>query len=323
MKFLRRQFLHLAAGAAALPVAPRIARAQAYPTRPVRIVGSFPATNGVDDLLAQVIGRSLSERLGQPVTVDNQPIGRATEIISHAAPDGHTLFLVTAANVIRALLDQKLNFSFTRDVTPVGSTSRNMFVVAVNPAVGTRTLPELIAHAASRPGTIRMASTGTGGLFHLAGELFKIMSHVDLVHVPYEGGAAAVSALTGGQAQIMFATIPMVMPHVRSGALRTLAVTAVARSKMLPDVPTVGEFVPGYEATGFQGLCAPKNTPAGVVEKLSREINATLADPRFTERLGEFGNTLLAGSSADYAKILASEAQKWTDVIRTARVTLG
>lgn len=322
MKLPRRQFLHLAAAAATLPAISGIVRAQSYPTRPVRIVTSFPAGN-VDDLLARLIGQSLSARLGQPFVLDNQPISKAIEAIVSALPDGHTLFLVTAANVIRTILDEKLNFHFVRDVAPVAGISRNPFVLVVNPSVPTKTIPEFIAYANSEPGKLNMASGGTGTLAHLAGELFEIMTHVKMVHAPYDGAVPAVSAVLNGQAQLMFATMPSAIQQIRADKLRALAVTGAMRSQILPDIPTVSDFVPSYEASGFQGICAPKNTPTDVIDKLSKEINAALADPKFKEHLGEFGNTLLAGSTAEYGKTIANETEKWTKVIRAANITLG
>jgi tripartite-type tricarboxylate transporter receptor subunit TctC len=322
MKLPRRQFLRLAAAAATLPAMSGVVRAQTYPTRPVRIVTSFPAGN-VDDLLARLIGQSLSARLGQPFVLDNQPLPKAIEAIVSALPDGHTLFLVTAANVIRTILDEKLNFHFVRDVAPVAGISRNPFVLVVNPSFSTKTIPELVAYTNSNPGKLNMASGGTGTLAHLAGELFEIMTRVKMVHAPYDGAVPAVSAVLNGQAQLTFATMPSAIQQIRADKLRALAVTSVMRSQILPDIPTVSDFVPSYEASGFQGICAPKNTPTDVIDKLSKEINAALADPQFKEHLGEFGNTLLAGSTAEYGKTIANETEKWTKVIRAANITLG
>jgi tripartite-type tricarboxylate transporter receptor subunit TctC len=320
MKLPRRQFLHLAAAAA--PAISRIAWAQSYPTQPVRIVTSFPAGN-VDDLLARLIGQSLSARLGQPFVIDNQPISKATEVILSALPDGHILFLVTAANVIRTILDEKLNFHFVHDVAPVAGISRNPFVLVVNQSVPAKTIPEFIAYANSNPGKLNMASGGKGALAHLAGELFQMMTHVKVVHAPYEGAVPAVSAVLSGQAQLTFATMPSAIEQIRADKLRALAVTSATRSQILPDIPTISDFVPGYEASGFQGICAPKNTPSEVINTLSKGINAALSDPKFKEHLGEFGNTLLSGSTAEYGKTIANEAEKWTNVIRAANITLG
>jgi tripartite-type tricarboxylate transporter receptor subunit TctC len=293
----RRKFLRLATGAAALPAVSRIARAQAYPTRPVRVITSSPA-GGVDDMLARLIEQSLSERLGQPFAMENQPIAKATETIRNASPDGHTLALVTAANVIATILDEKLNFSFVRDATPVTGISHNPFVVVVNPSVPAKTVPELIAYAKANPGKIKMAGA-SGSILRFAGELFKMTTEVKIVHAPYEVGGPVVSALLSGEAQLLFATMPIAIEHIRAGRLRALAVTTAMRSEMLPDIPTVGEFVPGYEASGIQGLWAPRNTPSGVIDRLNKETNAALADPKFKERLGQFGNTLLPGSTAE------------------------
>ena len=269
MSLPRRRFLHLASGAIALPAASRIARAQAYPTRPVRVITSV-LSGGVDDTLARLIEQSLSERLGQPFAMENQPIAKATETIRNASRDGYTLALVTAANVIATKLDERLNFSFVRDATPVTGISRNPFVVVVNPSVPANTVPELIAYAKANPDKVKMAGPN-GSILRFAGELFKMMTEVEIVHAPYDGGGALISALLGGEAQLLFATMPMAIEHIRGGRLRALAVTTAVRSEMLPDVPTVGEFVPGYEASGIQGLWAPKDTPSGVIDQLNKE----------------------------------------------------
>jgi tripartite-type tricarboxylate transporter receptor subunit TctC len=315
MKLPRRNFLRLAAGAAGLPSVTRLAFAQAYPSRPVRIVTSFPPGN-VDDMLARSINQSLSERLGRPFVMENQPIAKATETIVNASPDGYTLALVTAANVIATILDKKLDFSFVRDAAPVTGISRNPFVMVVNPSVPAKTVSEFIAFAKANPGEIKMAAP-SGSILRFAGELFKMMTDVKIVHAPYELGAL-VSALLSGEAQLLFATMPMAIQLIRAGMLRALAVTSAMRSEMLPDVPTVGEFVPGYEASGIQGLWAPRNTPSEVIDRLNKETNAVLADPRFKEHLGEFGNTLLPGSTAEYGRTMANETKKWTNVIRAA-----
>ena len=318
MKVPRRKFLCLAAGAAGVPAMARFTFAQAYPSRPVRIVTSFPAGN-VDDMLARLIDQSLSERLGQPFVMENVPIAKATEIILNAPPDGYTLALVTAANVIATILDEKLNFSFVRDAAPVTGISRNPFVMVVNPSVPSKTVPEFIAYAKANPGRIKMAGA-SGSILRFAGELFKMTTGLKIVHVPYEGGDAMVSALLSGEAQLLFATMPLAIQHIRTGRLRALAVTTAMRSEMLPDVPTVGEFVPGYEASGIQGFWAPRNTPSEVIERLNNETNAVLGDPNFKGRLGEFGNTLLPGSTAQYGKTMATETEKWTKVIRAANI---
>ena len=317
----RRQFLHLAAGAMAVPAVSGTARAQAYPTRPVRVITSV-LSGGVDDTLARLIEQSLSERLGQPFVMENQPIAKATETIRNASPDGHTLALVTAANVIATILDEKLNFSFVRDAEPVTGISRNPFVMVVNPSVPSKTVPEFIAYAKANPGKIKMAGA-SGSILRFAGELFKMMTGLKIVHVPYEGGDAMVSALLSGEAQLLFATMPLAIQHIRTGRLRALAVTTEMRSEMLPDVPIVGEFVPGYEASGIQGFWAPKNTPSEVIDRLNQETNAALGNPNFKGRLAEFGNTLLPGSTAQYGKTMATETEKWTKVIRVANTTPG
>jgi tripartite-type tricarboxylate transporter receptor subunit TctC len=285
----------------------------------VRVITSFPAGN-VDDMLARLIEQSLSERLGQPFAMENQPIAKATETIRNASPDGYTLALVTAANVIATILDERLNFSFVRDATPVTGISRNPFVVVVNASVPAKTIPELIAYAKANPDKVKMAGPN-GSILRFAGELFKMMTEVEIVHAPYDGGGALISALLGGEAQLLFATMPMAIEHIRGGRLRALAVTTAVRSEMLPDVPTVGEFVPGYEASGIQGLWAPKDTPSGVIDQLNKETNASLADPKLKERLGQFGNTPLPGSTTEYGKTMVIETEKWTKVIRLANTT--
>jgi tripartite-type tricarboxylate transporter receptor subunit TctC len=322
MTLPRRRFLAFAASTAALPALPHIVRAETYPSRPVRIVTAFPAGN-VDDLLARVVSQLLSEHLGQPFGMDNQPIAKAAEALTSAPPDGYTLVLVTAANVIAAILDEKLNFSFVRDAEPVSGISRNPFFMVVNPLLPTKTVPEFIAYAKANPGKIKMASGGNGSILRLAGELFQTMSQTTMEHVPNQGAGPAVPAVISGEAQVLFATVPMAIEPIRAGKLRPLAVTTAMRSQVLPDVPTVGEFVPGYEASGIQGLWAPKKILPEITDRLNREINAALADQRFKQQLGEFGNTLLPGSTAEYGKTMVSETEKWTKVIRTANIKQG
>jgi tripartite-type tricarboxylate transporter receptor subunit TctC len=322
MTLHRRRFLALAASTAALPALPHPARAETYPSQPVRIVTSFPAGN-VDDLLARSVGQSLSERLGQPFTLDNQPIAKAAEALRDAPRDGYTLVLVTAANVLAAILDEKLNFSFVRDAAPVSGISRNPFFMVVNPSLPAKTVPEFIAYAKANPGKVNMASGGNGSILRLAGELFQTMSKATMVHVPYQGAGPAVAAVISGEAHVLFATLPMAIEPIRAGKLRALAVTTAMRSQVLPDVPTVGDFVPGYEASGIQGLWAPKGIPSEVTDKLNNAINAALADPKFKEHVGEFGNTLLPGSTAEYGKTMVNETEKWTQVIRTAGIKPG
>src|SRR5262245_19752194 len=318
----RRQFLHLAAGAAALPVASRIARAQAYPTRPVRIVIGFTA-GSASDIVARLIGQSLSERLGQQFVIDNRPGAAsniATEAVVRAPPDGYTLLVVSSANAINATLYDKLSFNFIRDIAPVAAISREPNVVVVNPSVPTSTVPELVAYAKANPGRINMASAGSGSTSHLAGELFKMMTGVNMVHVAYRGGGAALTDLLAGQVQVFFP--PMVVPigQVRAGKLRALAVTTATRSDALPDIPTVGDFVRGYEASVWFGLGAPTGTPAEIIDKLNQETNAALADPKIKARMAESGGNALAGSPADFGKLIADETEKWAKVIRAANI---
>jgi len=322
MKLPRRQFLHLAAGAAAFPVATRIASAQSYPSRPVHIIVGFPP-GGATDINARLIGQWLSERLGQPFIIENRPgagsnIG--TELVVHAAPDGYTVLLAGPPTAINATLYEKLNFNFIRDIAPIASIVREPLIMVVNPSVPAKTVPEFIAYAKANPGKINMASAGNGSVVHIAGELFKMMAGVDMVHVPYKGGGPGVTDLLGGQVQVMFATAPSSIEFVRAGKLRALAVTTATRLAALPDIATVGEFVPGYEASGFYGLGAPKNTPLEIIDKLNKEINASLADPKLKARIAETGGTVLAGSSTDFEKLIAEETDKWGKVIRAANI---
>jgi tripartite-type tricarboxylate transporter receptor subunit TctC len=318
MKLSRRRFLHLAAGAAALPAVSRIARAQAYPSRPVLIIAGFGAGGGID-ISARLMGQWLSERLGQPFVIENRPgaggnIG--TEAVVRAPPDGYTLFLVAPANVVNATLYDKLNFNFIRDIMPVAGIIRVPNVVVVNPSVPAKTVPELIANAKAHPGKINMGSSGNGSTIHISGELFKMMAGVDMIHVPYRGSGPALTDLLGGQVQVMFATMPSSIEYIRAGRLRALAVTTATRSEALPDVPTVGDFVPGYEASAAYGVGAPKNTPAEIVDRLNREINAGLADPKMKARLADLGGEVLAGSPADFGKLVAEETEKWAKVVK-------
>jgi tripartite-type tricarboxylate transporter receptor subunit TctC len=314
----RRQFLHLAAGAAALPVMLRIARAQTYPSRPVRIIIGF-AAGGVVEIVARLIGQSLSERLGQPFIIESR-LGAAsniaTEAVVRAPPDGYTLLLVTAANAINATSYEKLNFNFLRDIAPIASIIRLPFVMVVNPSVPAQTVPEFIAYAKANPGKLTMASGGIGATTHLAGELFKVMTGVDMVHVPYRGLAASLTDLLGGQVQVTFASVPSSIAYIKAGKLRALAITTATRWDILPDIPTVAEFVPGYEASIWFGVGAPKATPAEIVNKLNKEINAGLDDPKLKARLIDLGGTLLAGSPADFDKFIADETEKWGKVVK-------
>jgi len=319
MKLPRRKFLHLAAGTAALPAVSRIARAQAYPARPVRIIVGFAPAGGTD-IMARLIAQWLSERLGQQFVIENRP-GAGTNIGTEAAvrapADGYTLLVATSVNAINATLYNKLNFNFIRDIAPVAGISRESHVMVVNPLVPTKTVPEFIAYAKANSGKISMASAGIGSGSHITGELFKMMTGVNLVHVPYRGLAPALSDLLGGQVQMTFASMPSSIEYIRAGKLRALAVTTATRSEVLPDVPTVGEFVPGYEASGWYGVGAPKGTPAEVIDKLNQEINAALADPNMKARLADLGGTALAGSPADFGKLIADKTEKWAKVIKS------
>jgi tripartite-type tricarboxylate transporter receptor subunit TctC len=320
----RRQFLHLAAGAAALPAVSRIAMAQTYPTRPIRIVVGFPPGGSVD-IAARLIGQWLSERLGQQFVVENRPgagsnIG--TEAVVHAPPDGYTLLLCGSANAINATLYEKLNFNFIRDVAPIAGIARAPNVLDVHPSVPITTVPELIAYARANPGKINMASTGNGTSTHLSGELFKVMTGINMTHVPYRGNAPALTDLIAGQVQVLFDTISTSLEHVRAGRLRGLAVTTAKRSPVLPDLPTVADFVPGYEASTFFGVVAPRNTPAEIIDKLNLEINKGLADPKMKARFSDLGGAVLPGSPADFTNLIGEETEKWAKVIRSANIKL-
>jgi tripartite-type tricarboxylate transporter receptor subunit TctC len=318
MKLRRREFLHLAAGAAALPAVSRIAWAQAYPSRPVRLVVPF-AAGGPTDIVARLIGQWLSERLGQQFIIENRPgaggtIG--TEAVVRAAPDGYTLLQVAAYNVVNAALYDNLSFSFVRDITPVASMISVPLVMVASPSVPAKTVPEFIAYAKANPGKINMASSGIGATPHVAGELFKMMAGVDLVHVPYRGAGPAFADLLGGQVQMMFDFIPSSVEYVRSGKLRALGVTTTARAAALPDVPSLGEFVPGYEASGWFGLGAPKSTPVEIVDAINKETNAIVADEKVKARLADLGGTVLTGSPADFGKLIGVESEKWAKVVK-------
>ena len=322
MKLPRRQFLHLAAGAAALPTVSRFAFAQTYPSRPVRLIVPFAPAGG-SDITARLMGQWLSERLAQPFIIENRPgagSNIATEAVVRAAADGYTLLYVTTANAINATLYDKLNFNFIRDIAPVATISRNTYVMLVHPSMPAKTVPEFIAYAKAHPRKINMASAGTGSPPHVCGELFKMMAGVDMVHVPYRGGGPALKDLLGGQVQVYFAPTVTSIEYIKAGRLRALAVTGAARLDALPDIPTVAEFVPGYEASGWYGIGAPKNTPTEIVDKLNNEINAAFADPNMKARLAELGGTALPGSSADFAKLIADETEKWGKVIRSANI---
>jgi tripartite-type tricarboxylate transporter receptor subunit TctC len=321
MKLPRRNFLHLAAGAAALPAVSRVARAQAYSTRPVRIIIGF-AAGGVVEIVARLIGQSLSERLGQPFIIESRPGAAsniATEAVVRAPPDG-TLLVVSSANAINATLYDKLNFVFLRDIAPIASIIRLPFVMVVNPSVPAKTVPEFIAYAKANPGKLTMASGGIGAATHLAGELFKVMTSVDIVHVPYRGLATSLTDLLGGLVQVTFASVPSSVAYIEAGRLRALAVTSAKRSEALPDLPTVGEFVPGYETSLWLGLGAPKGTPAEIIDKLNQETNAALTDPKIKARLADLGGTVLPGTPADFGKLIADEIEKWGKVVKFANI---
>jgi tripartite-type tricarboxylate transporter receptor subunit TctC len=320
MKIPRRQFLHLAAATALLPAVSRTARAQAYPTRPIRlIIGYTPG--GSADLTARLMGQWLSERLGQSFVIENRPGGGtniATEAALRAAPDGYSLLLVAPANAINATLYSKLNFNFLQEMVPIAGIIRFPNVVVVNPEVPVKTIPELIAYAKANPGKLNMASSGNGSTIHMSGELFKMLTGIDMLHVPYRGGAPALTDLLSGQVQVMFDNIPTCAEHVKSGKLRGLAVTSTTRSEVLPDLPTVADFLPGYEASAWYGLAAPKGTPPEIVETLNKAVNAILADPAAKTRFGELGAILLPGSAVDFGKLVADETDKWGKVVKFA-----
>ena len=322
MTLPRRRFLHLAAGAAALPAVSRVASAQTYPARPVRLIVGFPA-GGVGDILARLLGQWLAERLGQPVVIENRP-GAATNIAAEAVvrspADGHTLLWITSANAINATLYDKLSFVFLRDIAPVASFVRAPGVMEVNPDVPAKSVAEFIAYAKANPGKINFASSGTGSLSHVAGELFKIMTGVDMQHVPYRGAAPALNDLIGGRVQVMILPITSSLEHIRAGRLRALGVTTAARLDVVPDVPTVAELLPGYEVSDWSGIGVPRSTPAEIVERLGTEIDAALGDPRMKARLAELGSVLMAMSRADFARLIADETEKWAKVVKLAGI---
>ncbi len=320
MKLRRRQFLHLAAGAATFPAFSHAARAQSYPTRPVRLVAPFPPGGSID-ITARLIGQWLTERVGQ-IVVENRPGAggnTGSEAALHSAPDGYTLLVCSVANAISATLYEKLNYNI-RDIAPVAGISRAPNVMVVHPSVPVKTVPEFIAYAKANPGKINMASSGVGTSIHLSGELFKLMTGVDMQHVPYRGSAPMLTDLLAGQVQVAFDNLQPSIPHIKADKLRALAVTTATRSDALPDLPTVADFVPGYEASTWNGVCAPKNTPPEIVERLNREINAGLADPRIKARLAEAGAWVIPGTPEDYHKVIAGEIEKWGKVIRAINI---
>ena len=322
MKLARRQFFHLAAGGAALPAVSRGARAQGYPARPVRVVVGFAAGGGAD-IAARLIGQWLSDRLDQSFVVENRPgagsnIG--TETVLNAPPDGYTLLLATLSNAVNATLYEKLSFRFTRDIMPIAGIIRVPHVILANPSFPAKTVPEFIDYAKPHPGKINMASGGNGSSGHMAGVLLSVMAGVKMAHIPYRGQGPAFSDLLGGQVQVLFATTPGTTDYIRTGKLRALAVTSMSRAEVLPELATVGDFVPGYEASQWYGVGAPKNIPVEIVEKLNKEINAALADPKMKARFADLGGTVLPGSPADFGKLISAETEKWGKVVKFAGI---
>jgi tripartite-type tricarboxylate transporter receptor subunit TctC len=322
LKLPRRGFLHLAASAAALLVSPRIAHAQTYPSRPVRIIVGF-APGSAADILSRLIGKSLSERLGQPFVIENRGGAGGTlgaEAVVRATPDGYTLLFCGSPDTFNATLYDKLSFNFIGDIAPVASISRGPLVLVVAPSFPAKTIGEFIAYTKANPEKVNFASAGTGSVAHMAGELFMAMAGVKLVHVPYRGLGQAMTDLLGGQVQAIFSTMPPAIGHINAGRLRALAITSAMRSPVLPDLPTIGDVLPGYEATLLQGLGAPKSVPAGIIDRLNREANAALADPAMKARLADLGSEPVAMAPADFGQLLAAEAEKWAKVIRTANL---
>jgi len=318
MNLPRRQFLHLAAGAAVLPALSCIASAQPYPSRPVRIVVGYSPGGGTD-IIARLIGQRLWERLGQQFIVDNRPGAAsniATEVVVRAPPDGYTLLVVDSSPAISAAFYEKLSFNFIRDIAPVACIIRAPLVMLVNPSVPVKTIPDFIRYAKANPRSINMASAGNGSTAHVSGELFKMLAGVDMVHVPYRGTGPALTDTLGGQVQVYFTSISASIDYITTGQLRALAVTTATRSDALPEVPTICEFVPGYEASVFYGVCAPKRTPIEIIEKVNVEINAALVDPKFKAQLLNVGSVVLPGSPADFGKLIAEETEKWAKVVK-------
>ena len=323
MKLPRRKFLHLAAGAAASPAISRIALAETYPSRPVRIIVGFVAGGGAD-IVARLVAQWLSERLGQPFIVENRPgagSNLGAEAVVRAPPDGYALLLVTLpTNAINATLYDNLAFDFVRDIAPVARLTRDPNVMLVTPSLPVTTIPDFIAYANANPDKINMASAGIGSTTHVAGELFKAMTGVQMKHVPYRGSAAALTDLIGGQVQVDFDTMTASIGYIKAGSLRALAVTTATRSEVLPDLPTVGDFVPGYEASNIRGIGAPRNTPVEIIDKLNMQINAALSDPKIKTRLADLGARVLVGSPANFGKLIADETEKWGKVVREANI---
>jgi tripartite-type tricarboxylate transporter receptor subunit TctC len=318
VKLPRRTILHLAAGAAVLPTISRIAWAEVYPSRPVRLIAGFPP-GGVVDVFARLIGQWLSDRLGQPIIIENRAGAGGNlgaEAVVKAPPDGYTLLMIGSNNAWNVTLYDNLRFNFIRDIAPVASIYRGPAVLVVHPSFPAKSVPELIAYAKSNPGQINMASGGVGSTQHVYGELFKMMTGVDMRHVPYRGGGPALTDLLAGQVSVMFDTLATSIEHIRAGKLRALAVTSATRSDVLPDIPTVGDFVPGYEGTGWQGVGAPRNTPTAIIDRLNQEINEGLADPRMKARITDFGYTVFASSPTDFGTFIAAYTEKWAKVIK-------
>ena len=322
MKLPRRKFLHLAAGAAALPAFCRHASADSYPSRPAHIIVGY-APGGGNDIVARQMGQWLSQQTGQSFIIENRPgaaTNLATEAVVNAAPDGYTLLLAGLPNAINATLYDHLNFNFSKDIAPVAGVAATTLVMVVNPSLSAKTVAEFIAFARTNRGAVNMATDGNGSVPHLAGELFKAMADVDMLNVPYRGTSPSIAALLGGQVQVFFASLPGSIEFIRAGKLRALGVTAAVRSNALPDIPTIGEFVHGYEASLWYGIAAPKKTPADVIDALNREINAGLADPQMRARFADLGSTPIPGSPADFGKLIADETEKWGKIIRAAGI---
>ena len=318
----RRQFLHLAAGAAALLAMSRVGAAQAYPSRPIHVIVPFPPGGGTD-LTARLMGQWLSERLGQPFIIENRPGGNsniATEVVVRAPPDGYTLLAVDSSPAINATYYNKLNFDFIRDIAPVASIAGQTQIMEVNPSVPAKTVPEFIAYAKANPGKLNMASFGNGNISHVCGELFKMMTGVNMLHVPYRGAGPALADLLGGQVQVCFGGVISAIEYIRAGRLRALAVTTASRLEALQDIPSLSEFLPGYEATDWKGIGMPRNTPPEIIDKLNKEINAGLADPKLKARFAELGSPVLPGSPTDFGKLIIQDTEKWAKVVKFAGI---